>query len=100
MKYNKLVRDNIPEIISAKGGKVVAHIAEETEYWEKLNEKLLEEVKEFLKEPSVEEMADIQEVLEAIADFKQFTKAEITEAKKQKADKRGRFEKRIILDES
>ena len=99
-QYNKLVRDKIPEIISAKGKKVIAHIAGDNEYWEKLIEKILEEVKEFVKEPIEEELADIMEVLEAIAEHKNLDKKEVEEIKMRKAKERGTFKKKIILEES
>lgn len=100
MKYNKLVRDKIPEYIKGKGGKSITHIANEIEYWEKLKEKLLEEVNEFDKDENVEEFADILEVLDAIAEYKKFDSAEIQRIKNKKAEEGGKFEKRIILDES
>lgn len=100
MKYNKLVRDNIPEIIENKGGKAVTHIATDAEYWEKLKEKLTEEVQEFSEAESVEELADILEVIDAIIAYKKFALEDIKKTKSEKAHRRGTFEKRIILEES
>jgi predicted house-cleaning noncanonical NTP pyrophosphatase (MazG superfamily) len=98
MKYNKLVRDKIPEIIKSKGKKPIIHIASDKEYREKLKEKLLEETKEFIKSESVEEIADILEVVDAILDYKKISPKEINLAKNKKLKERGGFKKKIILD--
>ncbi len=100
MEYNKLVRDKILEIISAKGGVSKSHIADDEEYKAKLYEKLREEVEEFLKSEEEEELADILEVIDAIIAYNEFSKEDIETAKAFKKAKRGGFEKRIILEES
>lgn len=100
MKYNKLVRDKIPEIIRQKCGVPIVHIADEKEYWEKLKEKLLEEFEEFKKDENAEELADMLEVLDAVADFKNFNMEEVRRIKEKKAEERGKFKNRIILEEA
>ena len=100
MQYNKLVRDKIPEIIKAKGEMVMMHIADDVEYAQKLREKLEEEVQEYLKNENVGEIADILEVIDAIAEYKGFSQEGILATKQKKSENRGRFEQRIILDES
>lgn len=99
-KYNKLVRDKIPEYIRSKGGKPLYHIADEKEYWEKLKGKLLEEFEEFKEAESIEEFADLMEVVDAIADWKKFDKEVVEEIRNKKSQERGAFKERIILDES
>ena len=100
MKYNKLVRDKIPQYIIKKGAKPIYHIADKKEYWKKLKQKLSEEVKEFQKDESMEELADVLEVIDAIIKYKGFNKIELSRIKKNKAEERGKFKDRIILDEA
>lgn len=65
--YNKLVRDRIIEIIECSGKSYSSRILiRDNEYVESLEQKLREEVEEFLEEPCAEEAADILEVLECL----------------------------------
>ena len=100
MKHDKLVRDKIPEIIRQKGDVPITHIADNEEYLEKLKKKLREEVDEFLEEISKEELADILEVIYAICDFMNVDREELESLRKKKAEERGGFRERIILDET
>ncbi len=100
MKYNKLVRDKIPEYIKSKGGLPITHIAADEEYWQKLKEKLQEEVNEFRKESNAEEVADILEIIDAICEYKGFNKEDLQKTKEKKVEDRGKFKDRIILEES
>ncbi|MEK7628808.1 MAG: nucleoside triphosphate pyrophosphohydrolase [Patescibacteria group bacterium] len=99
MKFKKLVRDKIPDSIVRDGRIPVVHVADNKEYWKRLKEKLNEEVDEFVNDESPEEFADILEVLDAIADYKQFDRNKIQEIKRRKAQEKGVFKDRIILDE-
>jgi predicted house-cleaning noncanonical NTP pyrophosphatase (MazG superfamily) len=96
--YNKLVRDKIPEIIREKGDKPVTHTAVDAEYKAKLNDKLKEEVEEYIETEKNEELADIIEVIDAICQLEGMDKRELEEMRKQKADEKGRFDKKIILE--
>lgn len=99
--YNKLVRDKILKIIKKSGSGYKYHIAkDDTEFLAKLYEKLQEEIQEFKEKPSVDEFADIMEVLEALAKFHDFYLDKIKEVKANKKYNRGSFDNRIILEES
>ena len=100
MKHNKLVRDKIPEIIKKDGAVPIIRIADDEEYWQKLKEKLKEEVDEFLEESTEEELADVLEVIYSICDFKKVNKERLENLRKNKAEERGSFKEKIILDET
>lgn len=100
MKYNKLVRDKIPKIIKSKGTIPITHIASDEEYQQKLKDKLQEEIDEFLKDSNEEELADILEVIYALCDLYDFDKNKLEQLRKDKAEKRGKFKDKIILDET
>ena len=97
--YNKLVRDKIPEIIKSNGAKEVnIKILNDDEYLFALNTKLQEELKEYLENGDVEELADIEEVLRAILDTKKTSYQDFENIRLSKANKRGAFKNRIFLE--
>ena len=96
--YNKLIRDKIPAIMTAAGKNYRTHIASDEEYTQKLKEKLLEEVNEFLAEPSLEELADILEVFTTLVENLGHTQEALIEKVEQKSEERGDFARRIILE--
>lgn len=98
--YNKLVRDRIPEIIEKDGRKVKTRILNDEEYRKQLNKKLQEEVKEYLEDNNVEELADIVEVVYGILNSMNVTIDEFEKVRKNKKEKNGGFEKKIYLEEA
>lgn len=96
--YNKLVRDKIPDIIKSNGEKPIIRRLDDSEYIHQLNIKILEEINEYLESGEVEELADLEEVLRAILDYKKISYSEFEEIRKEKVKKRGAFKKRIFLE--
>ncbi|MBE7073937.1 MAG: phosphoribosyl-ATP pyrophosphohydrolase [Clostridiales bacterium] len=98
--FNKLVRDKIPEIIKSNGGSAKCEILDEKRYLEELHKKLFEEAKEFIEEDAIEELADLMEVIYAIARLRKINLTEVEKVRIEKAEKKGAFEKRIFLIET
>ena|SRR3990167_8217438 len=98
MKFHKLVRDKIPEIIRERRQTPIIHIANRQEYWATLKEKLKEEVEEFDKSENDEELADILEVMYAICEFKNIDRQDLEARREKKAKDKGKFTRKIILD--
>ncbi len=95
--YNKLVRDNIPEIIEKNNETCKTKILNNNEYLEELNKKIQEEVKEYLESGEIEELADLEEVLRAILKVKNCSIEEFEKIRTSKVNKRGSFDKKIFL---
>lgn len=99
IKYNKLVRDRIPEIIEADGKTYVTEILPDEQYLEMLDTKLNEELAEYQESKSLEELADLLEVIRAVVNARGWTLEELEQVRADKAAKRGGFEKKILLKE-
>ena len=100
--YNKLVRDNIPEIIKSNNGIPYIRKLNDTEYWEHLLKKDYEELEEVKSAISIEErkkeLADKLELIRAMAEFNGFTLQDVINEAEHKKMKRGGFQKRILLE--
>lgn len=99
MKYNKLVRDKIPDIIRQSGKQCTYSILAESEYLSMLYAKLDEEVSEFQESKSLEEIADILEVIRSIIIALGSTPDDVEAIRMLKRNSRGGFEDRILLSE-
>lgn len=97
--YNKLVRDRIPEIIEADGNTCTTEILPDKQYIEMLDSKLSEELAEYHESKSLEELADLLEVMRAVVRARGWTWGQLEQIRKEKAIQRGGFEKKILLKE-
>ena len=97
IKYCKLVRDRIPEIIEASGKACVTEILSDEDYLRMIDAKLDEELAEYHKDQNVEELADLIEVIYAAAIARGYTIEQLEQVRAEKAEKRGGFQKKILL---
>ncbi len=96
--YNKLVRDRIPEEINNSDGKKANYkILNDDEYIQELDKKLFEEAHEFVEEHSVEELADLMEVIYAIMKTKNISFEDVKKARDEKNEKKGTFNDKVYL---
>ena len=97
--YNKLVRDRIPEIIEASGKTCLTATLSDEAYLHMLDQKLNEELAEYQESKSMEELADLLEVIVATAKARGCSWEQLLRIRNQKRAKRGGFEKKILLME-
>jgi len=97
MNFNKLVRDKIPEIIEAQGEKAITRVLDTEEYLKCLETKLEEEVSEYRESKTLEELADILEVVFALSEATGYSQEALLAACTAKRAQRGGFANRIFL---
>lgn len=101
--YNKLVRDKIPQKIEATGKKYTTKILNNHDYIKYLKQKSYEELDEYCTAPSneeaIEELADLLEIIHALASYQESSIEEVEKVRQEKAEKRGGFQERIFLVE-
>ena len=99
--YNKLVRDNIPDIIRANGETPVTSILNDSDYKKALEDKLYEEYDEVINSEGsdrCEELADMIEVIRSLANLENKSLDDIVTLAGEKRSKRGGFDKKIFLE--
>ena len=98
-KYNKLVRDKIQKIIEENGQMCETEILSDERYLEMLELKLSEECTEYQIDKNTEALADILEVVYAIANARGMTDGELDRLRLAKANKNGRYKDKIFIKE-
>ena len=97
IRYDKLVRDKIPRLIAGQGERPIVRVLDDEEYAECLERKLDEETAEYYRDKTPEELADILEVVYALAASIGCSREELMESYQKKHKDRGGFEDRILL---
>lgn len=97
MKYNKLVRDRIPDIIERNGEVPDFEVLDDEKFYVELVKKLQEEVDEFVESGELVELADILEVIIKLVELKGQDMLYLEDIRFEKQNKRGGFDKKIYL---
>ena len=97
--HNKLIRDRIPEIIESSGRSCITEVLSGDAYIRALDAKLNEELAEYQQSKSLEELADLLEVMGAVVKARGYTWDDLTRVRKEKRADRGAFDRRIFLKE-
>jgi len=100
IRYNKLVRDKIPEIIEQSGKECTVEVMDDETYIKYLDQKLNEELAEYQEDKALEELADLLEVIYAVVKARGYSMEELESCRRQKIEKRGGFEKKLLLKET
>lgn len=95
--YDKAVRDRIPEIIRESGRDCNLKVVTDNEFLPYMKDKLIEEVNEYLENGDVEELADVLEVVNRLAELSGVDIDDLENIRLRKNNERGGFHKNIIL---
>lgn len=93
----KLVRDLVPELLRRRGIEPAIYIADDSEYDRRLLDKVVEELEEFRASKAPEELADLLEVILALAERAGLSAGGLEAIRAKKATERGTFSKRIVM---
>jgi len=101
VRYDKLIRDRIPEIIKEAGWLPMVKVLRKSEFLNAIKKKVFEEAGELIqskdKKGIIDEIVDIQELLDVLAAEIKLTKSELKKLQVAKRKKRGGFKKRLFL---
>ena len=100
MKYNKAVRDKIPDIINESGANCIVETLSDEQFLPEMEKKLREEVEEYFKSRSPVELADVIEVIYRIVELRNISREELEEMRIEKLETRGGFKKNLFLIET
>ena len=97
IKYNKVIRDKIPEIIADSGKKYNLKQLDDASFLAEIEKKLIEEVNEYAENKDVEELADLLEVIYRISELRGVNPDELDRIRQDKGQKRGKFASNLFL---
>lgn len=104
--YNKLVRDNIPDIIEKQGKKANYRYCKDEAFFKTvLSEKLIEEaieLSEAIRDNDIdaitEELIDVRDVVREIVNIYDVSEFKLVDKGIEKDNEKGRFVRRIFLE--
>ena len=98
-KVDKLIRDGLPAMMRAQGLTVFERRLDDAEFAGRLKDKLVEEAREAQAAASrtelIDELADLREVMLALAEVSQLGEEEIEARRVAKRAERGGFDERV-----
>jgi predicted house-cleaning noncanonical NTP pyrophosphatase (MazG superfamily) len=100
-RFDKLIRDKIPDDQRSYGDILELRVLDDAEYIVALKQKIIEESQEIdatNREEAVKELADLQEVLDCLAEALGTDKTEIARIQTVKRDKVGSYKERQYIE--